>query len=611
MPIGTTSPSSAAASPASPRPSPPPRPAPRSPCTRPTTPSAAAPAPPTAPYRTNEGPHALYSGGPHWAWLRQRDLIGPLAPLPPLEAARLRFRHQGVLRRTPPFAMLKLLRRSARTGPRRPRLHDLGDRRRPARRPPAPAAHYSAVALFHHDPGSLSAAFVQERLRRATKPCRRRPTTRAAAGPSVIDRMAARAWNLGVRMETLSRVDTLPSDTPVIVATSLDAARSLLEDDSPDLDRRPYGAARPRRAHPARRRRSPSPTSTPPAGSSASPPRTAPSPRAGEQLLQGQFPIAPHERQCRRHRPRRSTCSTWPSRAGASASPGAARPSRTAVRARSTCRAPPGATARPSTARHGVYLAGDQVAAPGVLSEVSFNSAIQAARLAGTATARDPGGADEERTVRTAGAERRQERRKAERRDAPIHGFGTDHRKAPQRSTAKDILMSDPDARIRRDTTSRSRARRRRYVRHAGHTRPGRPVRRRRGSRRGHARDPARPPPLVGAWPSSRLAQLMVVLDATIVNIALPSAQRDLGITDGNRQWVITAYTLAFGGLLLLGGRIADLVGRKRTFIIGLIGFAVASATRRRGHRLRRCSSAPARSRASSPHSSRPPRSPC
>ncbi|QKW11025.1 DHA2 family efflux MFS transporter permease subunit [Streptomyces sp. NA04227] len=70
----------------------------------------------------------------------------------------------------------------------------------------------------------------------------------------------------------------------------------------------------------------------------------------------------------------------------------------------------------------------------------------------------------------------------------------------------------------------------------------------------------------------------MVVLDATIVNIALPSAQRELGISDGNRQWVITAYTLAFGGLLLLGGRIADYVGRKRTFVFGLIGFAAASA---------------------------------
>ncbi|GHG24225.1 MFS transporter [Streptomyces zaomyceticus] len=74
------------------------------------------------------------------------------------------------------------------------------------------------------------------------------------------------------------------------------------------------------------------------------------------------------------------------------------------------------------------------------------------------------------------------------------------------------------------------------------------------------------------------LAQLMVVLDATIVNIALPSAQQDLGISDGNRQWVITAYALAFGGLLLFGGRIADLWGRKRTFVVGLIGFAAASA---------------------------------
>ncbi|MFE7060006.1 MFS transporter [Streptomyces californicus] len=74
------------------------------------------------------------------------------------------------------------------------------------------------------------------------------------------------------------------------------------------------------------------------------------------------------------------------------------------------------------------------------------------------------------------------------------------------------------------------------------------------------------------------LAQLMVVLDATIVNIALPSAQTDLGISDGNKQWVITAYALAFGGLLLFGGRIADLWGRKRTFVVGLVGFALASA---------------------------------
>ena len=74
------------------------------------------------------------------------------------------------------------------------------------------------------------------------------------------------------------------------------------------------------------------------------------------------------------------------------------------------------------------------------------------------------------------------------------------------------------------------------------------------------------------------LAQLMVALDATIVSIALPSAQRALGASDAERQWVITAYTLAFGGLLLLGGRIADSFGRKRTFISALVGFALASA---------------------------------
>ena len=74
------------------------------------------------------------------------------------------------------------------------------------------------------------------------------------------------------------------------------------------------------------------------------------------------------------------------------------------------------------------------------------------------------------------------------------------------------------------------------------------------------------------------LAQLMVILDATIVNIALPSAQRALGFSNVDRQWVVTAYSLAFGGLLLLGGRLSDLVGRRRMLIIGLVGFAAASA---------------------------------
>ncbi|MFF3310217.1 FAD-dependent oxidoreductase [Streptomyces sp. NPDC002952] len=331
------------------------------------------------PYRTNEGPHALYSGGPHWTWLRQRDLIGPLAPLPPLEGARLRLRHRGVLRRTPPFAMLRLLRRTARQAPvdsdfltwATAQAGEEGARA---------AAHYSAVALFHHDPGSLSAAFVQERLRRAT---RLPPEAHYPRGgwASVIDRMAARAWNLGVRVETLSRVDALPENQgPVVVATSLDAARRLLKDDTLtwtggrtaliDL------AVRTRRGDAF-------------AVSDLDAPgwierftaqdRTlAP---AGEQLVQGQIPIAPHESRADGAARAEELLDlgfpgwrerlTWRREAVAQGRTGAVDLPGTSWRD------------RPSVDRgDGVYLAGDQVAAPGVLSEVSFNSALEAVTLA-------------------------------------------------------------------------------------------------------------------------------------------------------------------------------------------------------------------------------------
>src|SRR5947208_6561994 len=74
------------------------------------------------------------------------------------------------------------------------------------------------------------------------------------------------------------------------------------------------------------------------------------------------------------------------------------------------------------------------------------------------------------------------------------------------------------------------------------------------------------------------LAQLMVVLDVTVVNIALPSAQKALHFSNSDRQWIVTAYSLAFGSMLLLGGKIGDLFGRKWTLIAGLSGFALASA---------------------------------
>src|SRR5271154_7541404 len=96
--------------------------------------------------------------------------------------------------------------------------------------------------------------------------------------------------------------------------------------------------------------------------------------------------------------------------------------------------------------------------------------------------------------------------------------------------------------------------------------------------------------PVAGSQPSAEkdhrwlilvivaVAQLMVVLDATVVNIALPSAQHALGFPNSDRQWVVTAYALAFGSLLLVGGRLGDMYSRKWVFITGLIGFAVSSA---------------------------------
>ncbi|GGW14704.1 hypothetical protein GCM10018980_63450 [Streptomyces capoamus] len=331
----------------------------------------------TGPYRTNEGPHALYRGGPHWAWLGQRGLIGPLAPLPLREAARLRLHHHGALRRTPPLALLKLVRR--RVGPAPVDARFLGWAAGIAGEEGArAAAHYAAVALFHHDPGSLSAAFVQERLRRAAKlpPEARYP--RGGWG-AVIERMAARARNAGVRIETGARVDALPRDTPVIVATGLPAARRLLRDDSLEW---PSGrtvlldlAVRTRRGDAFAVSDLDAPGWI--ERFTAQDPSLAP---AGEQLLQGQFPVGPGEHRTdalvraerlldlgfRGWRER----VTWRRESVADGRTGAVDL--------------PGRTwrDRPAVDRgDGVYLVGDQVAAPGLLAEVSFNSAVTAVSL--------------------------------------------------------------------------------------------------------------------------------------------------------------------------------------------------------------------------------------
>ncbi|MEU5363233.1 NAD(P)-binding protein [Streptomyces sp. NPDC005925] len=326
------------------------------------------------PYRTNEGPHALYHGGPHWSWLKRRDLIGPLAPLPPLEATRLRLRHRGTLRRTPPLAMLKLLRRGL---------------------PPAPvdvdfltwatgiagpegaraAAHYSAVALFHHDPGALSAAFVHERLRRATRLPPEAHWPRGGWG-GLIDRMAAHAWDLGVRVETSARVDTLPTDTPVVVATSLDAARRLLKDDTLT-----WTSGRTALVDLAVRTRRGDAFAVSDLDAPGWIERFTAQDRTlapvGEQLIQGQIPVGPGETKAdgvarAEHLldlgfPGWRGRVTWRREAVAGGRTGAVDLPGTSWRD------------RPAVNRgDGVYLAGDQVAAPGVLCEVSFNSALTA-----------------------------------------------------------------------------------------------------------------------------------------------------------------------------------------------------------------------------------------
>jgi phytoene dehydrogenase-like protein len=334
------------------------------------------------PYRTNEGPHALYRRGPHWTWLRHRGLLEPLAKLSPLEAARFRFHRGGALRRTPPAGLLLLARRAPGQAPVdidfRTWATDLA-----GAATARAAAHFAAVALFHHDPGSLSAAFVQERLRRAAALPPEATYPRGGWG-DLIDRMAAHARTLGVRIETGSRISAVPDDTPVIVATSLDAARSLLKDEGLRWDggrtvlldlalRAGTGGAEPFVISDLdapgwlERFTAPDPSLAP----------------VDQQLLQGQFPIAP----------------------GASKADGIAHAERLldlgfpgwrerAVRRRESLAVgrtgavdPPGTTwrDRPAIDRrrdHGLYLAGDQVAAPGVLSEVSFNSGVEAAALA-------------------------------------------------------------------------------------------------------------------------------------------------------------------------------------------------------------------------------------
>ncbi|MFE8938782.1 MULTISPECIES: NAD(P)-binding protein [unclassified Streptomyces] len=331
------------------------------------------------PYRTNDGPHALYSGGPHWTWLKQRGLLGPLAPLPPAEGLRFRFHRGGALRRVPPPGLLRQSLRTARNapvdadfrtwatglaGPRTARV----------------AAAYSGVALFHHDPGALSARFVQERLHRAAALPPEAHYVRGGWG-ALIGRMADRARELGVRIETSSRIDALPAGGgPVIVATALPAAARLLGD--PSLT---WESGRTVLVDLALRTRKGDPFVVSDLDApgwierfTAQDPSLAP---AGQQLLQAQLPVGPDAG--------RADGVAHAERLLDLGFPGWRE--RTVWRRDALSRGRTGAVDRPGTTWRdrpavdrgdGVYLVGDQVAAPGVLSEVSFTSAVEAVSLA-------------------------------------------------------------------------------------------------------------------------------------------------------------------------------------------------------------------------------------
>lgn len=330
------------------------------------------------PWLAHEGAHVFYADGPHWRWLVERELVGEVRTLPLREVRRIWLHRGGRLRRTPPAALLPLLAHRRRRAPVDLDFHSWATALHGEQAARAAAA-LLGVVTYDADPGRLSAAFVWDLLRRVTAP--RASAVRWPVGgwPSVIDRLAGRARQLGVRIETSSRVEALP-EPPVIVATQLESARSLLQDgtlswesgrcvlldvglvEAPrdaflvvDLDDAGFVEC------------------VTAVDTTAAP--------AGHALVQADMPLKPGEpRTVALARlehlldlgfPRWRERVVW---------------RRTGVAAgRSGALDLPGSTwrDRPAVDRGGgVFLAGDLVAAPGMRGEISINSALHAARLA-------------------------------------------------------------------------------------------------------------------------------------------------------------------------------------------------------------------------------------
>jgi hypothetical protein len=328
------------------------------------------------PYKANFGPHALYKDGPLWKWMADRSLL-PKHSSPPLAGVRLRW--QGEVRRTPPLGMLpSVLRLRGREAPAELCFREWAAEHTDERTAQMLSAS-AGVYTFHHDPGELSAAFVWPRTVRtllSPPPVARYP--RGGWG-ALADSLARHARKLGVTIETSHRAEELP-EPPVIVATELADARELLGDDSLrwqsghtlclDL------ALRHRRGDPF------VVSDMDEAGwierFSAPDASLAPD---GEELLQAQMPIRPGESAdlagLRLETLLDASYPDWRERETWRR--------RQVMDARSGALDMPGTSwrDRPAVSRGGgVFLAGDMVAAPGLLAEVAWASALEASRLA-------------------------------------------------------------------------------------------------------------------------------------------------------------------------------------------------------------------------------------
>jgi phytoene dehydrogenase-like protein len=328
------------------------------------------------PYKANFGPHALYKDGPFWRWMAERKMLPRYAGLP---LAGVRFRWQAEIRRTPPLgAIPSVLRLRGREAP-----VELDFRTWAASHTDEhTAAMLSAAAgvySFHHDPGALSAAFVWCRTVRtilSPPPAARYPL---GGWSTVVSSLEARARELGVAIEPGCKVGELP-EPPVIVATELGEARELLADDSVswtsghtlciDLALRhrrgdPYVVSDLDEAGWIERFTAPDPSLAP----------------AGEELVQAHMPVRPGEAaECAAARLERLLDASLPDWR-----------ERETWRRRQVMDARSGALDMPGTSWRdrpaidrgdGVFLAGDMVAAPGLLAEVAWASAVEAGRLA-------------------------------------------------------------------------------------------------------------------------------------------------------------------------------------------------------------------------------------